>query len=123
MKNVLLLIIAVGVAYLAYSEYSKRRLVEQAIEYASDPVVYRAKIAAETAQLECDKIFDVMTAENADGSVRPARFRCKSGLETFLIEERICPDGNYDERASGAPKLGSVYMPLHVLCWDVKPNT
>jgi len=123
MKNVLLLIVAVGVSYVAYSEYQKRQLVDNVAEYVKDPAVYRAKLASETARLECDTISDVTLVKNKDGSERPARFRCASNHETFLIEERICADGDYSKRASGAPKLGKVYMPLHVLCWDVKPNT
>jgi hypothetical protein len=122
----LLGLIAVGVGYLAYTKYQKREMAAQLAEAIADPNAYLVRSWSKRAKLECDiGVSDVITRQAPAGTI-PVSFTCKASTGIWKIAERSCSESERNEVsgsaqfATGAPrKIGDVYRPLHVLCWDV----
>lgn len=129
MKNavvILLILIAAGVAYLAYSKYQEREMAVRLTEAIADPGAYVVKTWSKRAKLECDYgVSDVVTRQAPGGTI-PVSFACKATTGTWKLAERRCteaenaPSSGSDVLAHGSPQnVGDVYRPLYSLCWEV----
>jgi hypothetical protein len=89
----LLLVIAVGVSYVAYSKYQERQMAARFVEAVSDPSAFVVKTWSERAKLECDYgIADVVTRQ-APGGTFPVSFTCRATtrtLATFFGRSTAC---------------------------------
>jgi hypothetical protein len=122
----LLTLIAAGVGYLAYTNYQEREMATQLAEAIADPDAYLVRSWSKRAKLECDVgVSDVVTRQARAGAI-PVSFTCRASTGIWKIAERGCTHAESDlvsgsaQFATGLPrKVGDVYRPLHVLCWDV----
>jgi hypothetical protein len=128
-KNIvvtLLAVIAAGVGYLAYSKYRERQMITQVAEAIADPDAYLVKTWSKRAALRCDYgVYGVITRQAPAGAV-PVRFLCRAATGGWVIAERECTEAERELSpgrrglATGAPqRVGDVYKPLHVVCWEV----
>lgn len=119
----LLSIIAIGVGYLAYSEYQRRQALADFAHRVSDPDGWLAKEWAERAKLKCDGFYDVETVTAASGQIRPMAFTCYSERTGFwTVTERFCDDSEWIDRTTAIYPNESnlVFQPMAVLCWDLE---
>lgn len=123
---VLLAIIAAGVGYLAYSDYRKKQVVEEVVEAMSNPDAYAAKKWSNMAELTCDYGFADVTTRTAPAGTIPERFSCRAKTGTWVIAERECTEserelwhGDAGVRTGRPTKVGEIYKPAYVLCWEV----
>lgn len=123
---ILLILIAAGVGYLAYTKYQERETAARLVEAIADPDAYVAKSWSKRANLECDFGFsDVVTRQAPAGTV-PVSFTCSASTGSWKIAERMCTDAESklvsgsEQFATGPPqRVGDVYRPFTVVCWDV----
>ena len=122
----LLVLIAAGVGYLAYSKYQERKMAAHLAEAIADPDAHLVKSWSKRANLECDFGFSDVVARQAPSGTVPVSFTCRASTGTWKIAERSCTDresslvSGSDQLATGPPqRVGDVYRPFHVLCWDV----
>ena len=123
---VLLILIASGVGYLAYSKYQERQLATGLAEEFVNPGAYVVNTWAKRAELECAYgVADIITRQAPGGTI-PVSFVCKASNGSWLLQERRCSEAQSSAKpgseglARGEPKnLGDVFRPLYSMCWEV----
>lgn len=124
---VVLAVIAAAVGYLAYSKYREKQFATEVAQAISDPDAHVVKEWARAARLECPNgVRDVATVPSVDAGPMPVRFTCNADTGSWVIAMRHCTQDEIilpsfaDELAKGTPtKIGDVYKPVSVICWEV----
>jgi len=123
---VLLAVIAVGVGYLAYSKYREKQDMTDAIEALANPDAYAARRFSDMAKLKCQYGFGDVSTRTAPAGLVPVRFLCRADTGAWSIAERECTEAERElppggsGLGKGSPRrIGEVYKPAYVLCWEV----
>jgi hypothetical protein len=123
---ILLVIIAAGVGYLAYTKYQERERAQELAEERAHPGMRTLKSLARLAKLECANGFDIVETRQAPAGAVPSKFTCLASTGTWMLVERECrereknPRTEFDKLQTGAPTMtGDVFHPLPSICWQV----
>lgn len=118
----LLVVIAAGVAYLAWSEYDRRREAADVAERISDPKGYQAKYWARSAGLDCEVATDVETVVTVSGVLRPMKFTCWPERGAALVVEDVGCTPEAMNTSTGERTPEGFYKPLAAICWKAAPR-
>ncbi len=123
--TLLLVIIAAGVGYLAFSEYQKRQIVVAVVEELSNPYAKLAGRWTNLAYMRCDEISDVEIVEESALGQIPCKFECQvsqteSWLVTQLSYEECSELPRTDSESLRYPSEdGEVFHGSRIVCWTV----
>jgi len=122
----LLVIIAAGVGYLAFTKYQERERAQAFAEELTHPGMRTLKSLARLAKLECVNGFDIVETRRAPGGTVASKFACLASTGAWTLVERECtereknPRTEFDQVQTGAPTMtGDIFKPLPSICWDV----
>ena len=123
--TILLVIIAAGVGYLAFSEYQKRQVVQAVVEEISNPYAKLTSKWTNLADMKCNSISDVQIVDESVIGRVPKSFMCQaSQTESWLVTQLP-----YEECAE-LPRVtlssakypdqdGEVFHASNIVCWSV----
>jgi LPS O-antigen subunit length determinant protein (WzzB/FepE family) len=128
LMTILLIVIASGVAYLAFSEYQKRQVVQAIAEEISNPYAKLTDQWTNLANLRCDNISEVQIENDPTLGRIPKIFKCGTSQSEFWLLTQLPYEecNSLPRTASSNAKYpeneGEVFHGSGIVCWSASKS-
>ena len=123
--TILLIVIAAGVGYLAFSEYQKREVAREIAYELKYPGVRLTKKWIGLASLKCESIYDPQIENDPDLGRIPQSFQCLTNTGVWLMTQLPYEQCNELTRrsldnAKYPEKDGEIFHASGIICWSAR---